>query len=322
MANMNSKTFICYSHKDRERFVSEFARKLIAKGIDVFIDELDIHPGDSLPRKVFEEGIRNSSNFIVVLSESSIESKWVNEELDAGIIKRIEEGSRLIPVVIDDIDQMKIPSRIKHIYRVHISNIDSYENELSQISNIILGNYITKIKNPQPSFHSSTKHFPKLGNIDSTILTSLCEIAVESDYEHVSINRLLDRIIPEITVEDCKESLEILESKHYMKLRRVISDGIGISTIELYTSTILEYIKNNIGDLDEMIELVASTIQNHRCFNSEAISEILNFKHLFVKAILRDFEAKNYISASKAASKNFIFRVTPIGNRYFRELLK
>jgi hypothetical protein len=39
---------------------------------------------------------------IVVLSKYSVDKPWVREELNASVVKRIQEKIKLIPVVIDD----------------------------------------------------------------------------------------------------------------------------------------------------------------------------------------------------------------------------
>jgi len=78
------------------------AARLRAKGIDAWVDRWEMLPGDSLVEKIFEDGIKNAQAVIVVLSHNSVNKKWVREELNAAFVKRINSGSRLIPVIIDD----------------------------------------------------------------------------------------------------------------------------------------------------------------------------------------------------------------------------
>jgi len=61
-------------------------------------------PGDSLIAKVFE-GIPNAQAVIVVVSEFSVNKPWVREELNAAVIRKINGESKLIPVVIGNIDE-------------------------------------------------------------------------------------------------------------------------------------------------------------------------------------------------------------------------
>src|SRR5213082_2962990 len=99
---MNPKAFICHASEDKDRFVRGFATKLREKGIDAWVDEWEILPGESIVRKVFDEGIQESKVFIIVLSQYSVNKSWVREELDFGVIRKISGESKIIPVVIDD----------------------------------------------------------------------------------------------------------------------------------------------------------------------------------------------------------------------------
>jgi hypothetical protein len=101
---MIPKVFLSHASEDKERFVFEFAEKLRAKGVDVWLDRWEMFPGDSLIDKIFEEGLKNSQAVIIVLSKNSVKKRWVKEELNASMVKKINDGSKLIPVVIDDCD--------------------------------------------------------------------------------------------------------------------------------------------------------------------------------------------------------------------------
>ena len=69
--------FICHASEDKERFVLGFAKKLRSKGVNAWVDKWEILPGDSLPDKIFEEGIPNSEAMIVIVSEYSVNKPWV-----------------------------------------------------------------------------------------------------------------------------------------------------------------------------------------------------------------------------------------------------
>ncbi len=74
------KAFISHSSDDKDRFVLGFATKLRERGVDAWLDRWEIKAGDSLVRKIFEEGIKNANAFLVVLSSQSIAKRWVREE--------------------------------------------------------------------------------------------------------------------------------------------------------------------------------------------------------------------------------------------------
>ena len=55
------KVFVSHASEDKERFVRNFATQLRAQGIDAWVDEWEIVPGDSLIDKIFEEGLKGGS---------------------------------------------------------------------------------------------------------------------------------------------------------------------------------------------------------------------------------------------------------------------
>ena len=101
--NNNPVAFISHASEDKERFVIEFAKKLRAVGIDAWLDKWEMHPGDSLVDKIFEDGIKNGSHFIIVLSRNSVSKPWVREELNTAVVEKINKNLRIIPVVLDGV---------------------------------------------------------------------------------------------------------------------------------------------------------------------------------------------------------------------------
>src|SRR4051812_47351201 len=110
--------FISYSHSDRE-FAERLAIELNAQGQEVWIDRWDISPGDSIVRKIFEEGLAQAGAFAVVLSKESVRSKWVREELDVATIRRIEDLTRVIPILKEDVE---IPTSLRALHWVDMRN--------------------------------------------------------------------------------------------------------------------------------------------------------------------------------------------------------
>jgi len=102
--------FISHSHRDK-RFVEWLANSLAASGIDVWYDDWEIKVGDSILEKV-NDGISQSDFLIVVLSKSSMNSRWVREELNAASAEMIERaGIKILPVLIEDVE---LPILLRH----------------------------------------------------------------------------------------------------------------------------------------------------------------------------------------------------------------
>lgn len=94
--------FISHAKVDIER-VRPLARRLSDEGLDVFLDEWEILPGDSVSDEL-EQAINRSNVGIVVFSAASVLRPWVNEEYYAILSRAVKGRARLIPVVLDDVD--------------------------------------------------------------------------------------------------------------------------------------------------------------------------------------------------------------------------
>jgi len=95
------RLFISYSSVDRV-FVDRLMVDLKASRLEVWIDHEEIHPGDSIPDGV-SSGLTSCDFFLLVLSSSSVDSRWVGQELNAALMLEIDKRSlKIVPLVISD----------------------------------------------------------------------------------------------------------------------------------------------------------------------------------------------------------------------------
>ena len=137
-ASTAPKAFISHASEDKERFVVPFATQLRESGVDAWVDQWEIGPGDSLVQRIFDEGIASADAFIVVLSHESVRKPWVREELDAGVVKRIitNRSTRLIPIVLDR--DVVVPAALKHLVWESVAD-RGFEHVLSRVLDQLLG---------------------------------------------------------------------------------------------------------------------------------------------------------------------------------------
>ncbi|MDH6130778.1 hypothetical protein P3T37_000145 [Kitasatospora sp. MAA4] len=103
------KIFISHSSVDKPFVRRGLDAPLREAGYDTWLDEKELLLGDPLPRKV-SEGLRSAKVVLVVISAASVKSSWLTYELNIATDLMINEGLRLIPVVIDD---APIPAELK-----------------------------------------------------------------------------------------------------------------------------------------------------------------------------------------------------------------
>jgi len=94
------KVFVSHNKADKAT-ARALATLLVEQGIDVWFDEWEIEPGQSIVGGI-EEGLTRSNVFVLVWSGNAQKSNWVGAELRAFIRKRIDDaGLRIIPLMAD-----------------------------------------------------------------------------------------------------------------------------------------------------------------------------------------------------------------------------
>lgn len=114
--------FISYSHQEAD-FVDRLALQLVQHRTNVWIDRWELNVGESLLSKV-QEAIGGASALLVVLSKASVASEWVKKEVNAGLLRELEEKKVIVlPVLIEDCE---IPIFLRDkLYADFRSNFDS-----------------------------------------------------------------------------------------------------------------------------------------------------------------------------------------------------
>jgi hypothetical protein len=93
--------FISYSHKDSD-FATALAAQLVKRNARVWIDQWELHVGDSILDHI-QTAIQGASALLVVLSKSSVTSEWCKKEFSSGLLRELEEKRVIVlPVLIED----------------------------------------------------------------------------------------------------------------------------------------------------------------------------------------------------------------------------
>lgn len=138
------KVFISHSSRDEE-FILRLATDLRTRaGIDAWLAQWEINPGDRIPERL-EEGLSEADVFILVLSPDSVNSRWVEYERQAWLMMQIDEekrakeelrppARRLIPILYRD---CPMPAFLRPIHYLRITDQD-YENGFNQLVSSIV----------------------------------------------------------------------------------------------------------------------------------------------------------------------------------------
>lgn len=210
------KAFISHASEDKERFVTEFATRLRAAGVNAWVDEWEIRAGDSLVDKVFAHGIDNADVFIVVLSSTSTAKPWVAEELDAGVIRRIQKGTRIIPVLIDDV---VVPPALQHLRYSSLASL-GLQGVVADIAGTIFGSDVAPPLGAPPGY---SRRIPKLltDPVDDAVISATVEMILENGPGSVGATQLLERLPDlDLTNELVEEAISSLAEQGLVEVSR------------------------------------------------------------------------------------------------------
>lgn len=97
---MNTSIFLSHNINDKT-FVRKLALDLECHGVRVWLDEAELRIGDSLIEKI-RDGIDNVDYVAVILSPNSIQSRWVQKEIDVAMTMEINgEKLKVLPLMLE-----------------------------------------------------------------------------------------------------------------------------------------------------------------------------------------------------------------------------
>ncbi len=98
--------FVSYSHRD-EAFAAHLVARLRAEGVRVWFAAEDLNPGQKIHEEV-GKAINNFDRLVVVLSDSSMCSHWVQNEVRKARQRELRDGCRvLFPISLVAFDKLK-----------------------------------------------------------------------------------------------------------------------------------------------------------------------------------------------------------------------
>lgn len=323
----NLKVFICHASEDKESFVKNFADNLFKKGIDAWVDEYEIHFGDSIIEKV-NEGLKNSDKGIIIFSKNLNNSKFALAEVNSIIYMGIYEKSYfIIPVIIDD--DVEIPELINHVSSVKITNIENYNNEFDEICDIVFGRHELSVLGKPPSYYKLNQ-LPNCTKEDTEIFRRMGDYCLKNGFDAELDFELLD--IAQEYLEDIKgensidqeeiekvivDTLNILEEYGYIKS---YGAHLGLPFVSKgFTSKgFYFYFINFIRDNDKICKDVISTIYNDKKFEVNKLLSSCNISQNLLSALIKLFKEKKFIICDNQYN---IMEITPKGKRFFNNKL-
>lgn len=312
------KVFISYSSKDRERFVDEFAKRLNEKNIEVWYDKWELSYGDSLA-KIFDDMLK-CDYCISIISKNSINSKWVKEECDSAFIAKINGKLKFIPLIIME-DNITIPERFDYLRQCQIHNINDYDEKFNTLVSDILG--ISK----KPKLGNSPNYM-KFNNIsgfnlfDSIVIKSLGDVMMEYGFVSLDFNYLMEKINDvDISKEDIKESVEILESEGIINFQKYLGCYYP-EHITLTSYGVITYAEKYYPNYSDNLKKIASVLLNKEYPIEDNDFKNINAPSVIILSILDNFSTYGYLTLHKFLDGSFLVdQINAKGKRELKNII-
>lgn len=314
---MKPKVFISHSSQDKERFVNDFANRLKEKGIDVWLDQWKMLPGDSLIDKIFNEGIADADAFIVIISENSVNSKWVKEELNLGLINRLQKQTKVIPILIDSVEP---PEVLKTILWEKLDKVNDYNKAFNRIINSIYENREISTQGTPPKYASnetSVFEFDDLKMTENIILGLSCDLALESNSSFITTESLID-LAEKIDLDRSivLDTLDYFDEMSYIDSEKMIS---GIFAFKVNLSILIKYLEYKDPNFDSNIEKIVYSIINEDVKLNTKLSELHDLPIPYINIVLEYLSYNDFIEIFKVMGGDiFIHRISQQLKRLLR----
>jgi hypothetical protein len=144
-----SSVFLSHNYKDKE-FVRRLASDLRAYGVKVWVDEAEILVGDSLMQKI-GEGIGQMEYVAVVLSPNSIDSNWVQREIEIATNREINGHKvKVLPILYR---KCKMPPFLEGKLYADFTLYENYHKALEGLLKRLVPNYLieSELRTPKRS---------------------------------------------------------------------------------------------------------------------------------------------------------------------------
>jgi hypothetical protein len=294
---MQPKVFVSHASEDKERFVIPFATALREKGIDAWVDRWEMRIGDSLVDKIFEEGLKEASAVIIVLSNASVAKPWVREELNVAFVKRMEKGTRIIPIILDNCE---VPEALKHLLWETVQDTAKFDSTLDRVVNEIFEKSAKPPLGAAPAYFgaTSTRQVGSLTTADSVTLEALYKAFLSQPSSYFDAGELKSTMHKDGLGEDVLlDSLAVLEHKGFAEGFHTIS-GPGQFRLTSYGVSAV------LGDAEAgLIRSVGFRILNDGLQKAAEIAANLNRPLPLVEHAIERLEAGGHLLVSKYISE-------------------
>ena len=312
--------FISHASPDKARFVRALCDMLALRGIQPWLDERDLLPGRNLVDEIFNNGISKSDIVIIVLSENSIASPWVTEELSVAVVQKIAGAVKLIvPVVLDGVTP---PPVLSATVWEKVDDLNDIEKHADRIAASIFGVAPVPVA-PPPAYAGIPVHrLPGIEPDDERVFKIACEQLLANPNAHPIVD--LGMVAAQaqslgMTEDSVYESVHVLDQHfyfhelgHYLGENRPLHARVTQTGFERYLAAYRPTDYKN-----EKLKILGGIV-NEGMSASRQIATSLAIHEYIVDHVLEGLSAKGDIQAIHTMD-GIHFRTNPSISRTLRQ---
>ncbi len=290
--------FLSHASEDKAAFVEPLAHELARLGVRGWLDKWEIQPGDSLVQRLFDEGIADA--VVIVVSSHSVGKPWVREELDASAVRRITEGTRLIPVRLDDVD---VPAPLRHLAWLNAERSPvSVSSVAAAIASLLFGHDPRPSVARAPTYTRMADTLPGLSAGDATLLVETVREALLED-RLMALNWCEVQARAEaagLTGEALWESLEAIAEAELVDVESDPDHHVQRYDLTRFGyATGIGALVPNIADAERAV--IAALVNAAPTSNTviHDLAELCGLPALVVDQVLRELEDRDLIALSR-----------------------
>lgn len=313
------KSFMSHATEDKSEYARPLSEALMAKGVEVWLDEWEMGPGDSLIQKIFSEGLSQADAVVIILSATSIAKPWVRKELSVSTVKNIENAVRLIPVRVDD---SQVPEVLRDLIWIDWYKEGSAEAVAQRIADRLFGvSRKPSVGLPPPHLSSPRFTIPGLHPQDIKVL----EIIFNASLTNRGVLIQADTIMPlaekeGISFDQVKESIEMLEQHGFLTDEDTSLAGRHI-IVTLHPGQLLKLAESLGHPVESMLKRTVAAIVNDRVHDLHGLAEELaDASEALLESMIRVLGGNGFWDYSGTIDGNqHIYNVSVKARRWLEE---
>lgn len=286
MPQNNSETafdydvFLSHNSKDKAR-VCLLAERLRDAGLEVWLDEWVIRPGDFIPLAI-EQGLEKARILILCLSPHALASGWVTLERGAAMFRDpANTQRRFVPLLLQDCKVPEILSQFKHVDWRQES-----ETEFQRLLAVLTG------EQTPPSADSPQSQPAPVNTPPAWLSAKLKACLADMDWLALNFRNELQKKDVALK-EDLAASLLAATNlvKCVSSLRTALNAYLAKAGIEAISETNINQVKNLLGCLLllSIDNLVLQKLTAQCCFQKERVFQLETSVPLGVELLVSSF---------------------------------